>query len=78
MSRSELDSEFQEIQSLAIAQGWGVDRTTSLHWRFKPPVAQNAIVIFSGTSSDHRALKNFISKMRRSGLNMPSKKKRRH
>jgi len=48
-------------------QNWTVLRTTSGHWKFVPSDPTKDIVIGSGTRSDHRALRNMISQLKRSG-----------
>ena len=43
--------------------------TNKSHWRFRAPDGSTTI-FFSGTPSDHRAIKNFIARMRRGGFQM--------
>ena len=64
------DGFFRDIMNAAKTQGWRIERTSKGHWQFIPPVKGQPIVVTSGTPSDHRETKNFLSDMRRSGLDM--------
>lgn len=61
---------FKDIIRYALGQGWRVEQTRSSHWKFVPPDTTKQIVVMSSTPSDHRAIKNFIAQLRRSGLNL--------
>jgi predicted RNA binding protein YcfA (HicA-like mRNA interferase family) len=59
--------ELKEIVRAAEEQGWWVDRTSKGHLLFYAPDGEN-IVTTGGTPSDHRALANLISRLRRHGF----------
>lgn len=71
MPRAEKDSHFRTIVEAAQAQGWSVERTEKNHWRLRPSDKTKQIVIFSGSPGDIRAIRNFISVMRRNGFVTP-------
>jgi len=58
-------------QGAARGQGWRVERTKKMHWRFIPKDPGKPICIFSGTPSDYRAIRNFLADLRRSGFQWP-------
>lgn len=62
---------FSEIEKAAVQQEWVVERTGRQHRRLVPPDKTQEIVVTSGTPSDQRAVKNFLSKMKRSGFVWP-------
>jgi hypothetical protein len=59
----------------ALSQGWQHDRTTRGHHQFFAPNGQD-IVTTSGTPSDYRAFRNFLSDMKKRGFVMPIDGKR--
>lgn len=62
---NDIDSVIRE----ALAQGWQHDRTTRGHHQFFAPNGRD-IVTTSGTPSDHRSFRNFISEMKKRGFIM--------
>lgn len=73
--RAEKDDRFKAVVKAAEHQGWRVEQTKKKHWKFLPPSGEG-LVIYSGSSSDWRALRNFIAAMRRHGFRPPSKFRR--
>lgn len=69
--RAEKDRMFQELESEAVKQGWGVERTARNHFRFRPKDKTKPLVIFAGSPSDIRAMRNFVAMLKRSGLICP-------
>jgi predicted RNA binding protein YcfA (HicA-like mRNA interferase family) len=59
--------ELKEIVKSAENQGWRVERTKKGHLKFLAPDHEN-IVVAAGTPSDHRALTNLVSRLRRFGF----------
>lgn len=51
------------------AQGWEVEKTRGGHWKAIPPDKTQDIVHFASTPSDHRALRNTVAQLRKSGFN---------
>jgi len=62
------DSVFYEIVKAAEEQGWTTERTRKGHWRFNPPNKTVPPVFTSGTPGDFRAVKNFLTKLRKHGF----------
>ena len=58
----------QELQEIARAQGWRVERTEKGHWRFVPPDKSKRIVVLPGTSVSRSGTRNALADLRRSGL----------
>jgi len=58
----------KKLAKKAEAQGWIVTFTKGGHLQFIPPDPDKSIVTTSSTPSDHRAIKNIESALRRSGL----------
>lgn len=50
----------------AESQGWVVERTCKNHYKFLPPLG--GIYIAACTPSDHRAIRNTKSQLRKMGL----------
>lgn len=63
-------AEFKPVIRALEIQGWRVAKTGQGHYRAAPP-NEAAQVVHFGTSSDHRALKNTIAQLRRSGFVWP-------
>jgi len=61
--------DFNKIRAAAEGQKWKVTLLGNGHWRFVPPDPKAKIVIIAGTPSDHRALKNALGHLRKSGFN---------
>ena len=61
--------DIKKIAKAAEDQGWTVERTNKGHWRFTPPVG--TICFFSGTPGDRRAIRNFLSQLRRQNFIWP-------
>jgi hypothetical protein len=63
--------DLRDLEKAARQQGWRVDRTTKGHPRFWPPDRSKPAIVFSGTPSDWRAIRNFISRLRSNGFIWP-------
>jgi hypothetical protein len=63
--------EFRAIERAAKDQGWTSDRTARGHRRLRPPDPSMKPCIYGGTPGDRRAIRNFLSDCRRSGLIWP-------
>jgi hypothetical protein len=61
----------QALERAAREQGWQTGRTRKGHRRWVPPDPSMPIVIGSGTPGDHRAMRNFLAQLRRSGFIWP-------
>ena len=59
--------ELEQLRQRAIEQGWRVVRTNGDHYKWYAPDGKT-IVVSGSTPSDHRALKNQKSMMRRAGF----------
>lgn len=70
MAAAQRDGYFRRLVASCRQQGWRVERTRRLHWRFVPPRPDAQIVITAGTPSDRRALLNLRADLRRAGLNV--------
>lgn len=68
MSRNELD----ELRREAIRQGWRIVQA-GRHMKWYPVDPDKPFVTTSVTPSDHRAIQNIKSDLRRSGLTLPQK-----
>lgn len=75
MARADRDDHFRDIKSAALTQGWVVEETAKQHWKFIPPRAGPGLspVFFSGSPSDWRAIRNFVSAMRQRGFRIPER-----
>jgi predicted RNA binding protein YcfA (HicA-like mRNA interferase family) len=62
-----MKKDFKKVRQEAEAQGWRVRATKKGHWQFFAPDGRT-IVTAPGTPSDHRALANTISDLRRAGF----------
>ncbi len=59
--------QVQLIVHTLIQQGWAVSVSGRTHWRACPPNKQVPVQFFSFTPSDHRAIKNIRSQLRKAG-----------
>jgi hypothetical protein len=64
----------RDIEDAARAQGFIVSRTKQGHPKFIPPDPSKEIVVFSGTPSDRRSIKNGLARLRRQGFVWPPPK----
>ncbi len=64
----DLSKEFRPMLDAAIAAGWTVTGTKGGHVKWKSP--QGKMVVTSRTPSDHRAMHNARSSLRRLGLDI--------
>lgn len=62
------DGLHREILSALKAQGWRLCGGGRRHLKAIPPDRSKEIVVTSSTPSDHRALMNWLSQLRRSGF----------
>ena len=60
------DKEIRVLARTAIAQGWRVMPTRGGHWRWLAPTGEQ--IISSASASDHRAVANLLSRLRRAGF----------
>lgn len=63
--------DVRKIVKAAKSQGWHEDRTTRGHVRLTPADKAKEPSIFSGTPSDVKAIRNFLSHLRRNGFIWP-------
>lgn len=63
-------SEWTKVLKAAGEQGWRVE-STKKGFRLLPPDPSKSAVAIHRTPSDHRAMKNTIAQMRRSGFVWP-------
>lgn len=61
-------NDFKDMIKAAEKAGWTVERTRGGHLRWKSP--KGPVVFSASTPSDHRAVKNHVSEMRKAGLNL--------
>lgn len=73
MARVELSSDFRALLDAAESQEWTIQHTASQHYRFVPKDKSQPAVVFSGSPGDHRAIRNFTARLRRSGLQVRRK-----
>lgn len=71
--RADHDDTFRAIKKAAEEQGWRVEETAKKRWKFIPKEAGVTPVFFPGTIGDWRAIRNFVSVLRRHGFRPPSK-----
>lgn len=57
--------DFKAIMKSAQAQGWTITRSRNNHLRWHSPSGQ--VVFSAATPSDHRAIRNHVTMMRRAG-----------
>ncbi len=62
--------DYREIEEAAKEQGWRTEQKKK-GLMFFPPDRMKQAVMWHGTPSDQRALKNFLAEMKRSGLIWP-------
>ncbi len=62
------DGYIRGIQNAAREQGWRVEQLGSGHWQWFPPDKEQSPVVQAHSGSDHRGLKNFLSRLRARGL----------
>lgn len=65
-----MGDELKRYRRAAREQGWR-ERATKKGFQLIPPDPSKDPVQVHGTPSDHRALKNLLSELRRSGLVWP-------
>jgi len=61
-----MKKEMKVLVRAAEREGWLVKRTKRGHYQWLPP--QGRVIVTAGTPSDHRALRNIKSDLRREGL----------
>lgn len=64
------DRDLDQLCRRAVAQGWRYETLSNGHFRLLPPDRTRPAVVLAGSSSDQRALRNAISLLRRSGLDV--------
>ena len=67
MTVAEKNRDFQELLKDLERQKWGVERTERGHFKFKAPDGKG-LVTAGGSYGDHRAIKNLVAQLRRSGF----------
>ena len=65
--KSTLSDETNQLIAAAVRQGWTYDESARGHVRLYSPDGKT-IIGHSGTPSDHRAAKNFRSRLKRAGV----------
>lgn len=66
------DQQTESLARYARSQGWTTDTTSKGHVVFESPAGVK--IITSGTTSDWRAHKNFLARLRKAGLTPPPKR----
>lgn len=61
-------SDFKRLIKDAEKAGWTVEPSRGGHLKWKAPTG--AVVFSASTPSDHRAIKNHLSLLRKAGLNL--------
>lgn len=67
--RDEKTLIFNVLRTLE-SQGWVIVQSGGNHWKCIPPNPNAPIVVGGSTPSDPRSIKNFISRLRRSGADL--------
>ena len=62
--------DLRNLVKLAHNQGWTLKPTKKGHLQFQAPDGIT-MVLAGGTPSDHRSNKNLLSRLRKSGLDIP-------
>jgi len=70
---AEKDDRFRAIKRAAQRQGWTVERTRKLHWRFTPPVSDQSPVVFGGSPSRRGAITLLLARLRQRGFEAPER-----
>lgn len=65
-----MGSGWEKVRQSALEQGWS-EESIKKGLRLVPPDSSKPMVVLHRTPSDHRALKNTIAQMRRSGFVWP-------
>ncbi|HEX4489664.1 MAG TPA: hypothetical protein VH914_00515 [Acidimicrobiia bacterium] len=65
-----MDKDTKKLLRNLERQGWTIEATKSGHIRAIPPDTTKPIVIIASTPSDHRAWKNTIAQLRKSGADI--------
>jgi hypothetical protein len=68
-----VSDELSKVRKEAVAQGWRVVEVTN-GWMLYPPDQEQSPVLVHKTESDHRAIRNTISRMRQRGFIWPPRK----
>lgn len=72
-----MDAEWKNLVKEAQRQGWRVQIGGKGQLKLVPPDPSHEMVVLHGTPSDHRAFRNAVAYMRRSGFQWPPKRKGR-
>lgn len=70
-----MDKDWRRVVREATRQGWTIEFARRGHLKLIPPDPSKQIVVIHATPSDHRAIKNVIAVMRRTGFGWPPKGK---
>lgn len=65
------DGYLRDLHVVAATQGWTVKQLASGHWQWLPPDKSLSPVVQAHSPSDHRGVRNFLSRLRQRGLKMP-------
>lgn len=65
-----MGNDLRKLLAALEEQGFDVERTKSGHWLVRNAEGL-AVATIAGTPSDHRGLRNTISRLRRAGLKWP-------
>jgi len=61
-----MSKDMRALVRIAEQSGWLVRRTKRGHYQWLPP--QGRVIVTAGTPSDHRAMSNIKSMLRKEGL----------
>jgi len=65
-----MNSDIQRIVKALTEQGWEIDGS-GRHYKAYPPVKSEPFIVFPKTPSDSRAIKNILSRLKKSGFMWP-------
>lgn len=60
----------KDLRRAAEQQGWTVEASKGGHWKFIPPDKTKPMVVLPGTSVSRCGMRNALSALRRSGLEL--------
>ncbi len=63
-----MEMSYRALFDAAQEQHWKVEETKKGHFKLIPPTKGAKIVVVGSTESDHRSLKNTLSRMKKSGF----------
>ena len=60
----------KELFKIVKKRGWTIEQTRKGHYKLCPPEIKYPCVVTSGTTSDVRSVRNLMSNLRQSGLDI--------